>query len=464
MKQDAKTMYSTLSPWRLFFTVALPGMVSMFTMSLYSTVEGVFIGQKLGQAALAAVNIALPVVMINFSLADMVGVGSSAPISIALGRKDEETANNIFSCAMTMILIIALAMGALMYLAAEPLVRLMGAEAAIVETAARYTRTYALFSPLTTLFFAMDNYLRISGFVKTSMVINICSNAGTIALLVVFLLVLEMDVVGSALAACVSMALCSLVALVPFLRGKALLKFVRPRFRGAILREILACGCPTFLNNIAGRVTSVLMNISLMTLGTKALGIGGGTTAVAAYSVLMYASDLCMPLLYGMSDSLSPALGFNWGAGDHRRVRQLLGCNCIGGCAVSVGATAVLFFGGEFVTALFVDSGDVALTQLTLHALRLFCLTYLTRWFSMAAQSFLSAIGKPLQATVLSVSIALVFPALLLGGLWWLGLDGVWLNTPGTALLSGLLGAALLGSVLKKDRLENQEEGKFGNL
>ncbi len=450
MNREVKTMYASMPPWKLFFRVALPGMVSMFTMSIYNIIEGVFIGQKLGEAALAAVNIAMPVVMINFSLADMVGVGSSAPISIALGRRDDKTANNIFSCAMVMILLIALGMGLLMFFAAEPLVRLMGADESVVATAVRYTRTYALFSPLTTVFFAMDNYLRISGFVKTSMFINIFSNAATITLLVVFLLVLQMDVVGSALAACLSMAFCSLLALFPFFRKKTLLRFTRPKFSRSILRQIISCGAPTFLNNIAGRVTSILMNISLMTLGAQALGVGGGTTAVAAYSVLMYASEMCQPLLYGMSDSLAPALGFNWGAENYPRVRKIVGCNFLGGCVVSVGATAVLFFGAQHVAALFVDAADAQLLALCRHALRLFCLTYLVRWFPLAAQSFLSAIGKPLHATMLSVSVALIFPTLLLGGLWWMGLDGIWLNMCFTAALSAILAVFLLRAAWQK--------------
>lgn len=60
MKMDSKTMFATMSPWKLFFAVALPGMVSMFAMSIYSIFEGIFIGQKLGEAAFAAVNIAFP--------------------------------------------------------------------------------------------------------------------------------------------------------------------------------------------------------------------------------------------------------------------------------------------------------------------------------------------------------------------------------------------------------------------
>lgn len=54
MKRGTKTMSATMSPWRLFFVVALPGVVSMSTMSVYSIIEDAFNGQKLGWTALAA--------------------------------------------------------------------------------------------------------------------------------------------------------------------------------------------------------------------------------------------------------------------------------------------------------------------------------------------------------------------------------------------------------------------------
>ena len=199
-----------------------------------------------------------------------------------------------------MIFVSSVIMGTVMTVAAEPLSRMMGANDRLLDTAVRYLRTCALCSPLATIFFAMDNYLRISGFVKTSMVINIGSNLLTVALLSFFLLVLHMDVVGSALATSLSMCACSVVAMIPFLAKKTLLKFVKPKFSFSMFKQIAACGSPIFLNNVAGRVTSILMNISLMTLGAKELGEGGGTTAVAVYAVLMYASDLCWPLLYGI--------------------------------------------------------------------------------------------------------------------------------------------------------------------
>lgn len=451
-----ETMYATMSPWRLFFKVALPGMISMFAMSIYSVVEGVFIGQTLGEGAFAAVNIAMPLVMINFSLADLVGVGASVPISIALGKNEHRTANNVFTCSVIMIFLTSLLMGGIMYAAAEPLSRMMGADDELLDTSVRYLRTVALCSPLTTIFFAMDNYLRISGFVKTSMIINIGSNLLTIALLAFFLLVCGMDVVGSALATSLSMCACSVTAMIPFVRGNALLKFTKPRFAWPMIKQIAACGSPMFFNNISGRVTSILMNISLMTMGARVFGEGGGATAVAVYAVLMYASDLCWPLLYGISDSLAPSIGYNWGAENYDRVKKILRCGYIGTGLVGLVSTSLLFFFPGTIAAMFANAEDARLLEVSTHAIRLFCFAYVFRWFVVTTQGFISAIEKPKLATIMSLATAFVFPAALLGILWKLKLDGIWLNFVGVNALSAVLGLVLLTRIKKEIR---QREG-----
>ncbi len=452
MKIKTEEMYATMNPWRLFFIVAMPGMVSMFAMSIYSVVEGIFIGQILGEGAFAAVNIAMPLVMINFSLADLIGVGASAPISIALGENDRKTANNVFSCSVIMIFIVSIFMGSVMFFAADPLSRLMGADSVLLDTSVRYLRTAALCSPLAAIFFAMDNYLRISGFVKTSMVINIGCNLLTLALLTFFLLVCDMDVVGSALATSISMCACAVVAMIPFVMKKALLRFVKPKFSFAIIKRIAACGSPVFLNNVSGRITSILMNISLMTLGAKMLGEGGGQTAVAVYAVLMYSSDLCWPLLYGISDSLSPALGYNWGAKNYKRVKSIVRCGYIGTAIVGLVSTSALFFFPDVIASWFVKAEDVRLLEISTHAIKLFCFAYLFRWVGVSTQGYFTAIGKPLDATIISIGTAFVFPVVLMGALWRFGLDGIWFNFVGVTALAATLSAILLLKLTKEIR------------
>ncbi len=458
MKTKAEMMYATMHPWRLFFVVALPGMISMFAMSIYGIVEGAFVGQVLGEGAFAAINIAFPLVMINFSISDLIGVGASVPISIALGKGDYKAANNAFSASILLIFLSSIVMGSVMFFAAEPLSRMMGADDVLLDTSVRYLRTFALTSPLTTIFFAMDNYLRISGYVKTSMVINLVSNLATIGFLAFFLFVLKMDVVGSALATSISMCLSSLVAMIPFVTKKALLKFTKPQITLPLLKQIAACGSPIFFNNISGRVTSILMNISLMTLGAQMLGEGGGTTAVAVYAVLMYASDLCWPLLYGISDSLAPAIGYNWGAGKYDRVKKIVSCNYIGTCVIGLASTAVLFFLAGPLASLFANAKDVRLLEISTHAIKIFCFAYLFRWIAVTTQSFLSAIEKPALATLMSVGVAFVFPVLLLGALWHFGLDGIWFNFVGVNFLAVLLAAVLLLRIRREIKKREAEQ------
>ena len=100
---ESKTLFSKTPPLKLFFIAAFPGAVSMLASALYQTLDGVFVGRFLGETAFAAINLAMPFVIINFALADLIGVGSSVPISVSLGKNRDKEANNIFTCACLMI-------------------------------------------------------------------------------------------------------------------------------------------------------------------------------------------------------------------------------------------------------------------------------------------------------------------------------------------------------------------------
>ena len=433
---NSHKLFSETSPLKLFFLASIPGAVSMLASALYQTIDGVFVGQFLGSTAFAAVNLAMPFVIINFSLADLIGVGASVPISISLGKKDEQNAHNIFTCACIMIFLAGIAIGALLYAAAPMLIKLMGAEGDFARLAVQYIRVYAICSPLTTIVFAMDNFLRICGFIRGSMFLNILMSVLSGVLEFLFLGVFGFGVWGAAFATCSGMMVCALLALTPFIRGKALLRFVRPRFHARMIRQIISCGSPNFLNNIAGRITSILLNAILVRIG--------GELAVSIYGVLMYTEGFIQPLLYGMCDSLQPAVGYNLGAGKLSRVRAIERCCFTASAVVSLLSVAIMLLIPETISQLFMPDADAEGLAMTVTALRFFALTYVTRWFSFATQSFMLAIERPREAAFISVSTALVFPVLLILLLWPLGLTGIWLNFAGTSMLAGILAAAIL--------------------
>ncbi|HIV02542.1 MAG TPA: MATE family efflux transporter [Candidatus Aphodoplasma excrementigallinarum] len=450
MRNNSTALFSKTPPLKLFFLASLPGAISMLASALYQTIDGVFVGQFIGKTAFAALNLAMPFVIINFSLADLVGVGSAVPISVSLGKKQGQEANNIFTCACLMIVCFGLLIGAVMFAAAPLLMRLMGAQGEFAELAVQYLRVYALCSPVTTIIFAADNYLRICGYIRGSMFLNIFMSVLSAVLEFLFLGVFRWGIWAAALATCSGMFISALIAFIPFFRGKALLRFCKPHFSGKMIRQIVACGSPNFLNNIAGRITSILMNAILVRLG--------GETAVSVYGILMFADGFIQPLLYGMCDSLQPAVGYNWGAQKYSRVRAIEKCCFSASSVVSVLAVFVIAFFPEQITKLFVSNAGADVLSISVWALQLFSLTYITRWLSFATQSYMLAIEKPLPASIISVSTALVFPVILIGILWPLGLTGIWLNFAGTSLLAAVLSLIILKKVRPELRRPDVEE------
>lgn len=391
------------------------------------------VGQFLGDTAFAAVNLAMPFVIINFAVADLIGVGSSVLISHSLGRKEYDKANNIFTCACIGIVLSGAALGGLLFGLASPLLKVMGAEGELLELGVQYLRVYALCSPVTTAVFAVDNYLRICGVIRGSLIMNICMSVLCMGLEFLFLYVFKFGVWGAALATALGMMVCVIGAFVPFFTGKMALKFVRPKFRMNAIKKTVACGMPNFLNNVAARLTSIFMNILLLRFG--------GETAVSVYGVLMYADGIIQPLLYGACDSLQPALGFNWGAGEVRRTLRIERY-CFTACALlSVLFAAVLLCVPEGITRLFISQPSGTTMEMAVEALTIFACTYFIRWISFAAQAFFLAIGKSVQATILSVSIAMVLPLALMGAFYPLSLYGLWINTP---VAAGVVGAMAL--------------------
>ena len=443
MEQSNK-FFATAKPTSLFLRVALPGLVSMLAMSLYLAFEGTFVGHIVGDIAFAAINIGVPIVMINNALADLIGVGSSAPISVALGRKDVKRACNIFTCSIILIVSLALFTGIIIYFSAPWFVSIMGAKGELASLSINYVRVYAIMGPFTTIVFAMDNYLRISGFVKGSMLLNLFMTCLTVSFLALFLGLLKMNVEGAALASCLSLFICACIAFVPFIRKKAILKFVRPRFDAGMIKNILACGTPTFLNNVAGRITAIIMNSALIRMGHELYG-DGGTVAVATYSVLMYVSGIIEPMLYGMSDSVQPAVGYNWGAGDLKRVSGITKVSFTVCGLVSVLCATVMFLFPRPLTSLFVNAEkSPELMALAVHAVPYFGLAFLFGWFCFAVQGFFAAIEKPFFATVVSISFAIITPVSLIYALTPMGLDGLWLNYFGRSLLTGIIAVILI--------------------
>ena len=430
-------LFGTLSPTPLFFRLAIPSMISMAVTSLYTIADGVFVGYFIGAGALAAVNLVMPLIMMSFALSDMLAVGSSVQIAIRLGKRRNQEASSIFSFACGMILLLSVIIGVLAFIMAEGLVALLGADGQVAAMAVEYIRVYALFSPLIMIFFALDNYLRICGRIRYSMIMNVAISIANIALDALFIAGFGWGIGSAALASCLCLAVGTLLGLWPFIRGKMALHFVKSRLPLKTIGNIITNGSSEFFANISGSVCMVLFNTALMHLS--------GYLAVAAFSIVMYIDSIVKSILFGMGDALQPAISYNYGAASKKRVFALECRVQAAGFVISLSAMLLMFWKGDALIALFAQEDGAELLALSTQAMKLFALSYLVSWCAVVSSSFFTALDRPICSLVLSLCHTLVFPVLfltVLPKLW--GLDGVWLTSLGAGSCSAVLAVSLI--------------------
>lgn len=416
--REHNRLFAQLPPTRLFFRCAIPSMISMAVTSLYTIADGIFVGYYIGAEALAAINLVMPLIMMSFALSDMIAIGSSVQIAIHLGKQKHDEACKIFSFACLMIFVIAIVMGALAFLFARPLAALLGAEGQVADMAVTYMRVYAAFAFLIMHFFALDNYLRICGKVHYSMGMNVVMSLANIVLDWLFIGVFKWGIGAAALASCLSLTAGSFVCLYPFLRGKLILKFTKGKMRLRTVGNILANGSSEFFTNISGSVCMMIFNAALLS--------AAGYLAVAAFSIVMYVDSVVKSILFGMSDSLQPAISYNYGAKQPRRVRSIERRGQIASVVISAAVFLIMQVFGAHLITLFAK-GNAELAEMSIHGMRIFSFSYLFSWCAILSGSFFTALNRPVYSLAVASGQTLVFPVLFLAILpKFFGLDGIW--------------------------------------
>lgn len=431
--------YGTQPIRKLFIKCTVPSMVSMGFAAVYSVVDGIFVGRYIGGDALAAVNLVMPLIMITTALADMVATGSSVRISILLGRGRTRMASRVFSYCIRLIAAVSAVFALLGFVVADWLISAMGAEDETAVFAVEYLRIFALFMPVCSVFFSIDNYLRVCGKVRLSMTINIVCSLFNILADYVLIVVMNQGLWAAALASCVSMTLGCVWAVLFFIIGKQPLRFVRGRLPLRHTAVIAANGSSEFFVSIAGSLFAVIVNIVLLRLG--------GSTAVAAVSVVEYVGSITGMVSHSITEALQPAVSYCFGAGLMARTKKIQKAIMMASAVFSVLAMVFLLTCGRWLLPLFVKDGDDELYTMALRAVQFYALSYAVSWIDGTLSSFMTSLEKPWHSLTISLLSTFVFPIITLAALVpFMGLDGVWLLN----FVAGIFSAAAAVVVAKK--------------
>ena len=426
-------IFEKLPPTKLFFKLAVPSMITMAFASLYQIADGLFVGRFIGGDALAAINLIMPIIMIVFGFANLIATGASVRISILLGEKKREDASRVFTFTLKVLFLLSCGLGILGYAFAERFVRFLapGATELAIQYGITYTRIYAAFAPLMLLSHATDNYLRVCGKEQLSMWISIGSQTLNIALDVILIVFLGQGVWAAAFTSCLAMAISSIITLNLFRKKRMDLYYTKGRVERAVFFRILANGSSEFFSSISMSIMSIVFNFFLLKYG--------GTTAVAAFSVIMYVDSFVGMFLFGMADALQPAISYCYGAGLMGKVNAIFKRIILGAVVLSGASLLFMMFVGEYVAPLFVKPEDKALLQMSIIGMKLFSLSYMTGWVDMCFSSYFTALERPGRSLMTSFMGTLVLPIAALFTLAPLfELNGVWLSALASCTVSAI--------------------------
>lgn len=416
------TKFKNQNLTKLFIRCSFQGMVSMLFTSLFSIIDGIFVGQFLGEEALASVNLVFPIIMIMFAFSNMIAVGSSVQISIAFGMQEIKRANKIFSFSVVFIVAISIFFTIFGLIFNNMIVSAFGGNENVTKMASSYFSVFLYFAPVTLVFFGLDNYLRACGKQSYSMFVNICTALLSIFLDWLFLVQFRMGIAAAGVATCLSITAGTILSISPFLFKKLNLKFTKPVIKFKTFTNIILNGCSDFFTTITTSIMTIIINLILMKLV--------GSLGVASYSIIMYIDGIVISLIYGMSDSVQPAISYNYGANDFKRVLGLEFRTLFVGLIVSLSVMLTVMFNSETIVKLFVGGADSEMLSMTSHAMKLYFLAYLFIWFNIIINSFFTALNKMRTSLILAFTNSLILPLIGLGILTtFLKLDGIWLTT-----------------------------------
>lgn len=399
----------------------LPSIIMVVFTSIYSIVDGFFVSNFVGKTAFAAVNFAMPLLMILGCVGFMFGTGGSALISKFLGEGKSEKANE--TCSF--VVYAAAASGTLLAVLGEifvsPILSLMGAEGELLEQATLYSRIYLIGLPFYVLQFEFQCLFVTAEKPKIGLFVTLASGFANMILDAVLVMVFEWKVAGAAVATVVSMLVGGIIPLFYFGRkNKSLLKLTRCGFDKSVLFKTCTNGSSEFLSNVSTSFVSMLYNLQLMKYA--------GEDGVSAYGVLMYVAMIFQAIFIGYSVGAAPVVGYNFGAQNKEELRNVLRRSL-----VIIGIAAFLMFGaGELLSrplAMLFVGYDAALMEMTDHAFRIFSFSFLMCGFTIYTSSFFTALNDGLISALVSILRTLVFQVIcvIVFPLIW-KLDGIWIS------------------------------------
>lgn len=411
---------------------ALPTIITMIFMSLYTIADGVLVARLIHTDAMSAVNIVYPLLSVVVAAGTMFGSGGTAIIARKLGEKKEKEARENF----TFLILCAAALGVFISLVIlcflRPLLLLLGANEAVYAYCYDYTLPLVFFLPASILQLMFQTIFVAEGRPNLGLFVTVLAGIANIVLDYVFIRFFHMGIAGAGVATGIGYCIPALTGLLYFsFNKKGNLRFVKGKPDWAVLLKSITNGSSEMVTNISVSITTLMFNLIMMHF----LGADG----VAAISIVLYIDFMLIAINLGYAMGVAPLISYQYGAGNHDALQKLYRISIRFTLAFSCLTTAFTILFAKPLVSIFADPGTPVFL-FAVEGMILYAIGYLTKGYNIFSSAMFTAFSNGKVSAVLSFTRTfglLIFCTLLLTALF--GVNGVWIATPIAEILSFFL-------------------------
>ena len=417
---------------------ALPMLVAQILNLLYNIVDRIYIARiaEEGTAALGAVGLCFPLIVIITAFANLFGNGGAPLFAIQRGQKDERKAVAIMNTSFTMVCASAIVLMVVGFLFARPILILFGASDNSLVYALPYMMIYLLGTLPSMVAVGMNPFINAQGYSLIGMC-SVAVGAGANLLLdPLFIFGLRFGVCGAAIATVLSQCL-SAIFVFYFLTKKSELK-VRLLKKNEIAacmgyaKNIISLGMAGFIMQLTNSLVTICCN--------NVLSVTGGDIYISVMTIVSSVRQLVETPIHAMSEGSSPILSYNYGARRPIRVRKagmVMGAMIL---AYSAVIWSIIILEPRPLIRIF--SSDAQLIKDAVPALNQYFAAFIFMDLQYMGQTVFKSLNKKKQAIFFSMlrKVFIVVPlTYLMPYALHMGTDGVFLAEPVSNVIGGTL-------------------------
>ena len=391
----------------LILSMSLPMVLSMMVNSLYNIVDSFFVAQ-ISEDAMTALSLVYPVQNFVNAIGIGFGIGINAVIAIHLGAGDEKKANMATTQGMLLALIHAVILTVAGIAVMPGFLRMFTSSEKVIDLGIRYSVIVFLFTFAIVLGVAFEKVFQAVGAMKVTMLSLMCGCIANIILDPVLIFGLgpfpAMGIEGAALATGLGQVLTLVIYIAVYLRWpirvKICRKYCRPDRR--MIARLYAIGIPATLN---------LALPSLLISALNAILASFSQIYVLVLGIYYKLQTFLYLPANGFVQGMRPVIGFNYGAGEHRRVKQIYRIVlCMSGLIMIFG-TIICLAVPEKLMELFTQNEETIRAGET--ALRIISAGFIISAVSVTSSGALEGLGKGVPSLVISLFryVLVIIPA-----------------------------------------------------